>query len=297
MELPELSAWSATVPKEQTLRIQFGALPDTGEISHFAVTEEEDVLLRVPGVAGFHLHAAEHRVTIQMEGSSDPLLVRNFLYGSVLAVLCYKRGLFPLHGASVLLNGSAVILSGPSGSGKSTLATALARRGHPLLCDDVCAIDTKVPGRPLLWPAFPRVKLLADAISNFELGAAMTYSRAASGTKGHFGMTAFSSTAVVSCPVPVAAVYALESPSGDKVERSLQKGKDAFLLLDSQAHRGWMGRNLGLHGQLFRHITALASSVPVYLLRRPRVLERLDETANLLETAHHDQPVIAGSKS
>jgi hypothetical protein len=178
MSLPELSMWSETIPEERTLTIQLGAIPFSGETSRFVITEKEDIVIRVPGVAGFHVCAAGHRVTIQMEAAADPLVVRNFLYGSVLAVLCYKCGLFPLHGASVLLNGAAVIFSGPSGSGKSTLATALARRGHPLLCDDVCAIDMKVSGRPLLWPAFPRVKLLPDAISNFQLGAAMKIGRA-----------------------------------------------------------------------------------------------------------------------
>jgi hypothetical protein len=72
------------------------------------------------------------------------------------------------------------------------------------------------------------------------------------------------------------------------VEGTLLSGKDAFLFLDKETHRGWMGRHLGLHAQLFRHTSALASAVPVYRLQRPCALERLDETINLLmNTCHH----------
>jgi len=286
--LPELCEWSTTIPEQHSLSIKLGKLAHYGAAADFAVTEQEDVVLRIPGVAGFHVSAGGDRVTIQAEDIADPLMVRAYLYGSVLAALCYKRGLLPLHGASVLLNQSAIILSGSSGVGKSTLATALARRGHPLLCDDVCAMDMNPCGVPLLWPAFPRVKLRPDVIASFQLGAAVSYTRAASGTKGHFGMAPIQCTAMVGRPFPVAAVYALDPPSGDKVKRTLLSAKDAFIFLDSQAHRGWMGRNLGLHGQLFRHTAALAAAVPVYRLQRPCALERLDEVVELMEAATHN---------
>jgi len=287
--LPELPAWSAALPEEQNLIIELGALSHYGAAMDFAVTEKEGAILRIPEVASFHVHAAGDRVTLQIEANADPLDVRAYLYGSVLALLCYKRGLFPLHGSSVLLNDAAIILSGPSGFGKSTLAAALARRGHPLLCDDVCAIDMKTSGQPLLRPAFPRVKLLPDVIAKVQLEAAVTYTLAELGTKGHFGMASFPSAAVVSHAVPVAAIYALDLPAGDAVERTLLTGKAAFVFLDSQTHRGGMGRELGLHVQLFRHIVALASSVPVYRLQRPSALERLDEVVDLLEVASHDR--------
>jgi hypothetical protein len=87
----------------------------------------------------------------------------------------------------------------------------------------------------------------------------------------------------------LATIYALDTPAGGKVSRSLLRGKDAFVFIESQAHRGWMGRNLGLHNQLFSHTTLLAAAVPVYRLDRPCALDRLDEVACLVEAAHSRQ--------
>jgi hypothetical protein len=107
-------------------------------------------------------------------------LVRAFFYGSVLAFLCFRHGFFPLHAAAVLLEQGAVAFSGPSGAGKSTLASALALRGHILLSDDLCILDVSESSRPMLWPAFPRVRLREDAIASFGLGEATMYTRSAS---------------------------------------------------------------------------------------------------------------------
>lgn len=294
--LPELTAWSGAQEwnAEGTIRIELQESSLDGTAAGFCANSEDDVSLRVKGVAGFRVNPGADHVTVQPEEGVDPLLLRGYLFGSVLAILCYRRGLFPLHGSCVLLDGEAVVFSGASGAGKSTLATALARRGHPLLCDDVCAIDLSNPRRPMLRPAFPRVKLLPDAIDCFQLGAAATYSRAAQGTKGHFGMAAIQPTEAIQQPVPLAAIYALDTPAGDKVGRSLLRGKSAFVFLESQAHRGWMGRNLGLHNQLFGHIAMLAAAVPVYRLDRRCALDRMDEVACLVEAAHNAVCMPAG---
>lgn len=294
--LPELTAWNGARDGSDgaSIRIELQESPPADSAAGFCRNSDDGVSLRVKGVAGFRINPGADRVTVQPEEGVDPLLLRAYLFGSVLAILCYRRGLFPLHGSCVLLDGEAVVFSGASGAGKSTLATALARRGHPLLCDDLCAIDLSDPGRPMLRPAFPRVKLLPDAIDCFQLGEAVTYSQAAHGTKGHFGMAAMQSMGAIQHPVPLAAIYALDTPAGDNLGRSLLKGRNAFAFVENQAHRGWMGRNLGLHNQLFGHIAMLATAVPIYRLDRPCALDRVDEVACLVEAAHNAACLSAG---
>ena len=287
--LPELTAWSGAQEwnAEGIIRIVLQESSLDNGAPGFSTNSEGGVSLRVKGVAGFRVNSGGDHVTVHPEEGVDPLLLRGYLFGSVLAILCYRRGLFPLHGSCVLLDGEAVIFSGASGAGKSTLATVLARRGHPLLCDDICAIDLSNPRRPMLRPAFPRVKLLPDAINCFQMGATTTYSQAAQGTKGHFGMAAIQPMEAIQQPVPLTAIYSLDTPAGDKVGRSLLQGKSAFVFLEGQAHRGWMARNLGLHSQLFGHIAMLAAAVPVYRLDRTWALDRIDEVACLVEAAHN----------
>jgi len=289
LPLPELAAWNGTQERNGggTIRIELQESAPADTAAGFCMNSENGVSLRVEGVAGFWVNPEADHVTVQPEEGVDPMLLRAYLFGSVLAILCYRRGLFPLHGSCVLLDDEAVIFSGASGAGKSTLATALARRGHPLLCDDVCAIDLSNPRRPMLWPAFPRVKLLPDAIDCFQLGEAVIYSQSTQGPKGHFGMAAMQTVEAIQHPVPLGAIYALDTPAGDRARRSPLWGKDAFVFIESQAHRGWMGRNLGLHQQLFGHIAILAAKVPVYRLDRPCDLDRLDEVARLIESEHN----------
>lgn len=287
--LPELTAWSGAQDRnaEGTIRIELLESAPADTAAGFFMNSENGISLGVKGVASFRVNPQADHVTVQPEEGVDPMLLRAYLFGSVLAILCYRRGLFPLHGSCVLLDDEAVVFSGASGSGKSTLATALARRGHPLLCDDVCAIDLSNPRRPMLRPAFPRVKLLPDAIDCFQLGDAVTYSQSAQGPKGHFGVASLQPMKAIQQPVPLGAIYALDTPAGDRVSRSSLWGKDAFVFIESQAHRGWMSRNLGLHEQLFGHIAILAATVPIYRLDRPSALDRVDEVACLVESAHN----------
>jgi hypothetical protein len=297
--LPELTVWSGAkeYKAEGTIRIDLQECSLDETAPAFCANSEGGVSLRVNGIAGFRVNPEADRVTVHPEKGADPLLLRGCLFGSVLAVLCYRRGLFPLHGSCVLLGGEAVVFSGVSGVGKSTVATALAKRGHPLLCDDVCAIDLSNPRQPMLRPAFPRVKLLPDAIDCFQLGAAVTYSQAARGTKAHFGMAAIQPMEVIQRPIPLSAIYALDTPAGDKINRSPLRGKDAFVFVESQAHRGWMGRSLGLCNQLFVHVAVLAAAVPVYRLDRPCALDRVDEVACMVEAAHNAVRTPEGTRT
>ena len=223
-----------------------------------------------------HVHVAE---------GADPLQVRNFLYGSGLAALCFRHGYLPLHGSAVQIGGHAVIFSGRSGAGKSTLAAALARRGHRLLCDDVCALDFSGGTVPLLRAAFPRVKLMADAMDRFGLEAATVYTRAALGLKGHFGMVSMEEGDQVAS-LPVAAIYRLREPGTGAIEGHLLPPAQAFSFLRSQVHRSRLGLLMGYAPRSFRQVGAIASTLPVYTLQRPKDLDRLDETVAFLEQRH-----------
>src|SRR6185436_17962029 len=63
------------------------------------------------------------------------------LVRSVTGAVLQQRGLLPLHASALLLGAGAIALLGPSRAGKSTLAAALARRGHPVLADDVVPVS------------------------------------------------------------------------------------------------------------------------------------------------------------
>lgn len=85
------------------------------------------------------------------------------LFGTVAAIVLALRGLVPLHGSAVEIDGQAVLLAGPSGAGKSTLCEALIQRGGRLVSDDLSAMNAMTgEGVPTLLPGRPAVRLFPD---------------------------------------------------------------------------------------------------------------------------------------
>lgn len=95
-------------------------------------------------------------------------IIRLFLIGPVLCSLVYAKGLLPLRASSVEINGEATLFVGASGVGKSTLAFTLHKMGHRVLSDDMAAIGLSDGQQPVIYPAYPRIKLWGSTLE--ELG-------------------------------------------------------------------------------------------------------------------------------
>lgn len=68
---------------------------------------------------------------------------------TLLLFLLARSGRTPIHGAGLVAGDRALIASGPSGYGKSSLAFAWARRGLPVLSDDI--VYVQVDRRLRIW--------------------------------------------------------------------------------------------------------------------------------------------------
>lgn len=66
-----------------------------------------------------------------------------YLLGPVLGDVLRLRGRTLLHGSAIVFNDQAFALVGPPGAGKSTLAAAFAKRGYPVLSEDVLPISKR----------------------------------------------------------------------------------------------------------------------------------------------------------
>ncbi len=87
-----------------------------------------------------------------------------FLLGRILAFVLHLRGFTCLHASAIALDGGAVLFAGNPGVGKSSTAAAFAERGHPVLTDDVSAIQRAVGGKIVVMPGIPRVCLCPDSV-------------------------------------------------------------------------------------------------------------------------------------
>lgn len=88
-----------------------------------------------------------------------------FLLGPVMAILLHMRGYLVLHGSSIKSNNGAIAFLGYSKFGKSTTAFSFYRKGYPMLTDDIIAIKIDKKGLPILYPAYPHLRLFEDSFN------------------------------------------------------------------------------------------------------------------------------------
>jgi len=283
LPLPELLAWAGDAEAPPDIHICRGELPDRLETAvnpgnHLMmVGPDGEVLLHIPGLVKI-LVVDGCSVTVQVLRREDPGW-RLFLLGSALAYLCHQRGVFPLHAACMVVKGRAIAIAGASGYGKSTLALALSRRGHQLLSDDVTVLAPAVPAgsRPLILPAFPRLKLWLDSVQ-FLGGDPDSFPRVRPDLEKYDlgGPADYDPT-----PRRLDGV-ALLSKTGQAGLAPVAKPM-AALQLFQQICRLKTATCLGRQPALFAQAGAIAGTVPVWQLTRSEDFAELPTLVDLLE--------------
>lgn len=232
---------------------------------------------RIEGVADYLIEEGR-RITVAPACVADSPDVRLFLLGSAFGYLCHQRGVVPIHGASVVIDGEAVLLAGASGAGKSTLADAFARRGHVVLSDDVSPVQVG-PNGALILPSLRRIRLWQDAIDNAGWNTAKL-ERCRDGLE-KFSRSLLDEPSV--SPTPPRAIFHLsrqwDKHGGARFRR--MRGRAAVEQIRSQIYRWrslvWLA---GAPSAMAR-ATAVAGSIPShFIVERALSFDRLDETVD-----------------
>ena len=199
-----------------------------------------------------------------------------YLLGHVLSFSLVARGIEPLHGTVVTIDGEAVAFLGDCGYGKSTLAAALLARGFQILTDDLVAVDER-DGAWVVHPGVPRLKLF-PAIARQVLGSSRH------GTPMNTGTTKLvlplGIEQATRQPAPLKRLYVLSTPGkgrsrqGPQVQIEHLSGKAAFLEVLRAAFNPVIVEKARLAHQ-FAFTSRLVASVPVRELRYPRSLSAL----------------------
>ena len=199
------------------------------------------------------------------------------LTGSIFAALLQQRGVVPFHASAVATEAGAVLFAGSSGAGKSSLLAALLARGYPMLADDVTAVAPDGSGRPEALPAFPRLRLCADALD-------MPGWRARARDQVYEGVEKYSFPVerFRGEPLAVRAVYVLAARDRDGIEIEASAPAAAFQWLCTYTYRR---RYLAALGQRrhFRTAVAVAKQAPVFRVARPSRPFRPDALADRID--------------
>ncbi len=222
------------------------------------------VRVAIPAVAAFWVEAGA-RVTIAPVLALDAPDIRVFLLGTVLAALCFQRGLLPLHASAVDIGGRALLLSGHSGAGKSTLAAAFAARGYRLLGDDLCALAFDGVEAPLVCPAFPRVKLWRDSAEQLEIATQGLERSREELEKYHVPLAEDRFQPAPLVPAQIILLH--RQPRAQVGETRVLGGAEALRRYDI-IHRWRLGIALGHQAFMFQGMARLIATTPVIELNR-----------------------------
>jgi hypothetical protein len=203
-------------------------------------------------------------------------VLRTVILGPALGALLYQRGWLPLHASAVGVSGGAVAFVGEKGEGKSTLAAAMYAQGHPLVADDVTAIEVAGTGQPTVFPAYPQLRLWPGAAASLgEDLDGLPQLDSLSDKRGRYALREFS---LVSRPLR--RVYVLSRGETAGIEHL--RPQEALIELVRYTY----GRRL-LHAvksaNHFLKCTSIVNSVSVRRLRRPHSFAALSEVVRLVE--------------
>ncbi|UCI07730.1 serine kinase [Mesorhizobium sp. B1-1-8] len=213
-------------------------------------------------------------------GVDDPLLAFPLL-GPVMALALHQRGLLILHASAIAVGGKGAIFMGDKGAGKSTTAGAMIRAGHLLLSDDVVALDLSNPAGPMILPAFPQLKLAADAACAIRIGQAEVRPQAHPqiDKAQHRLRDGFSAE-----PVPATRIYVLERGGRAAISQLPAAAALPAIIKFSYVTRfgreALVGESASIH---LRQCAQLAGRIGVCRLEVPAGLSRLDEAVALIE--------------
>lgn len=86
-----------------------------------------------------------------------------YLTGPILGFVLSLQGKTCLHASAVAIDNKAIVFTGDSSAGKSTLAGIFAKRGFPVLSDDIVAITPQYSNF-FIQPAYPWVRLWSNSV-------------------------------------------------------------------------------------------------------------------------------------
>lgn len=226
------------------------------------------------------------RNATRLWGEAGPGLMHDdvcvYLLGPVMGFVLRQRGLTCLHASAVSVHGRAIALVGAAGAGKSTTAAALALRGWPVLCEDVCALE-RVDAQFQVRPAYPRVCLWPDSV-NFLFSSRDALPLIVDGWEKRFLALDGSRAYFAGDDSPLAAVFFLASrtqaDSAPRLESVSQR--EAVLHLVQNTYMNWL-LSAEQRAAEFEVVTSLMSSVECFRIFPSADPARLTALAELIE--------------
>jgi hypothetical protein len=236
-------------------------------------------LLDVPAVARYLVVAGK---TINIDFASEAIAteVERHMLMLPLAALLYQRGMLAVHAAAVANDQGVVLLAGDSGSGKSTLLPGLLKRGWTMLADELAIVGLNELGQPVVYPTASVIALWPESLE--KLGIDITSLPSADVNRLEL---AASGQAVVGS-LPLRTIYRLGVHGAGEIELKELTGSARFRAVGTLLYNSHVADAVCSRPDYLRCAAAIAQSVPISILRRPRGIWSVEALTELITINH-----------
>ena len=289
LPLPELTPSRADPGRPRvTIRVGDvgGAVADATCIAPGVQVSPNDFRLEVRDVARYRVREGVE-IVVDPAPNAPMRHVRLFLLGTALGVLCYQRGLQPLHANAIEVDGRGLAFAGPPGSGKSTLAAYLHGRRYRVLSDDLCVLSVETDGTILAWPGLAQIKLCDDALT--ELGHDRASLDRVIGDREKYHLPMPSAAEGAGKPTPLDRLYVLDrAPEGEHGSIRRLTGREALEELLAHVYRPRLVHGLGARADVYARGLAVLQRARVYRFERPWGFGVFEREVERLERHFHE---------
>jgi hypothetical protein len=182
-------------------------------------------------------------------------------------------------------------MAGDVGAGKSTTTMALMQRDGLLLADDQLVVS---PETATAAPGFPSIKLWSQTAEWF--GAKTQGSARVQRGVDKFHIRTQAEFHSEAAPLKVLFLLTPDSTLTDPVARVLPR-VEAIATLDRLIYRSEFSAVFGSKAAIFSWASKVSGLVPVYHVRRPNDLSRLDALVDMLLSIAASHSVVPGNDS
>jgi energy-coupling factor transporter ATP-binding protein EcfA2 len=236
------------------------------------------IMFKVPGLAIFCIQDGNSINYFPLsEGKLDQ--IRLYILGTCMGALLNQRKMLALHGSALEIKGKAYAIVGDSGAGKSTLASALIKRGHPILTDDVIALKNNQYDHPFVVPAYPQQKLWENSLKEFKMDSVNLTPLFERNTK--FAVPVREQ--FFNKPLPLAGVFELAKGKGEAINIAPINTLERLHVLFQHTYRNLFVKRLGLMEWHLQYTSSFAKDIQMYRLTRPTSRFTANELAALIE--------------
>jgi|LSQX01.2.fsa_nt_gb hypothetical protein len=238
---------------------------------------KNEFLFMVKDIAKFYV-VNGNKITIESFKDVPTASVKVFLLATAFCLLLLQRGILPIHGSALVVDGKGIIITGTSGAGKSTLSNALLNGGAAFLADDLSPLALHDDGSVWIQPGFPQQKLCEDTAQRAGVDTS-TLTRVEVDLNKYILPV---SDSFVNKSIKLATICELNITDKDTVSVTRLKGLDKLTVIINQTFKTKLMPFTNMGKEHFRLCAGISKSIQVFRLYRPENKFTTSEQIELL---------------